>query len=194
MKLLREPLFQFLLIGAALFAVFSFAGRWTPDAENQIQITSAQIAQLIKGFRIDFNREPTPQDVQKLITDYVREEVLFREAKKRGLDQEDSGIRQRLRNRMETFNANVVTESPTDQQLQAYLEAHADRFRKPDGTLPAIDDIRPTLTAAYVAGQRQAAADKAYEALKSHYRIKIDPVPADALQPATATAPTAEAS
>jgi hypothetical protein len=95
---------------------------------------------------------------------------------------------------MEDFNTNVVVESPTDQQLQAYLEAHPGRFRRPDGSFPTIDDIRPVLTTAFVAGERQAAADKAYEALKSHYRIKVEPVPPDALHPATTTAPAAEAS
>ena len=97
MNLLREPLVHFLLIGAALFAIFSFAGRWTSDAENHIEISSAQIKQLIEGFRIDYKREPTADDVQKLIADYVREEVLCREAWKRGLDRNDTVIRQRLR-------------------------------------------------------------------------------------------------
>jgi hypothetical protein len=64
-----------------------------------------------------------------LIRDYVREEVLAREAVALGLDQDDTVIRRRLRQKME-FIANDLTvpAEPTEKELEEYLAKHSDRF------------------------------------------------------------------
>ena len=60
----------------------------------------------------------------------MREEVYCREAMALGLDKDDTVIRRRLRQKMEFISDDIAAISePTDADLNAYLHAHADRFR-----------------------------------------------------------------
>jgi hypothetical protein len=64
------------------------------------------------------------------VQDFVREEVLYREALALGLDRDDTIIRRRLRQKMEFMAEEAAAAArPTDAQLAAYLAEHADRFR-----------------------------------------------------------------
>ena len=65
-----------------------------------------------------------------MIRDRVREEVYCREAMALGLDKDDTIIRRRLRQKMEFVTDDVAAQAePTDDELSAYLNAHADAFR-----------------------------------------------------------------
>jgi hypothetical protein len=77
-------------------------------------------------------RPPTPVELKGLIDDYVAEEVYYREAIAMGLDQDDTVIRRRLRQKME-FIADGIADAaePTDAQLQGYLEQNAAKFARP---------------------------------------------------------------
>jgi len=58
--------------------------------------------------------------------------VYYREAVAMGLDRDDLVIRRRLRQKMEFISADVAAATPpTDAQLQAYLERHAEKFLMP---------------------------------------------------------------
>jgi hypothetical protein len=60
----------------------------------------------------------------------VQEEVYCREARALGLDKDDTVIRRRLRQKIEFVTDDVTAlAEPTDDQLGAYLKAHADAFR-----------------------------------------------------------------
>lgn len=68
----------------------------------------------------------------RVIDDYVKEEVFYREALALGLDRDDTVIRRRLRQKMEFFgDAGAAALAPGDAELQAYFEAHRERFAKP---------------------------------------------------------------
>ncbi len=130
MKLLREPLVHFLLLGAGLFVVSGLVGRRTGDDPGQIVVTRGQIEHLATGFGRFHRRPPSPDEVEGLIRDHVREEVACREAVALGLDREDPIIRQRLRQKMEfIFDDVAAMAEPTDEQLRGYLEEHPDAFR-----------------------------------------------------------------
>jgi len=180
MKLLREPLVHFLLLGAALFGVFSLLGKVTGDRAAQILVTPDRIQQLISGFNLDFKRPPTTQEVDRLIDDYIREEVLCREAWVRGLDREDPIIRQRLRQRMEFFNEDTTeAAAPTDQQLLDFLHEHPETFRIA-GRTPELSEVRTTVESAWVAAHRKEFRDAAYQQLRKNYIIRVEPLKAAA--------------
>jgi hypothetical protein len=80
-------------------------------------------------FEQTWQRPPTPQELEALIQDHVREEVYNRQARKLGLDIDDAVIRRRLRTKMEFFDENAAgLATPTEQQLEQYLQQHAARF------------------------------------------------------------------
>jgi len=128
---LKEPLFHFLLIGTGLFMLYG----WQADdtvRPDQIIFTEAKIDRLINMWERKWQRLPTQQELQGLIDQQIREEVLYREALAMGLDKNDMMVRRRMSQKME-FISNDLTSlaEPDDVQLQAYLDSHPDKFAIP---------------------------------------------------------------
>lgn len=130
-RFLREPLIHFLALGAGLFVLYAIVNEETTERPDRIVVDEAQVMRLAEQFQRIWMRPPTRQELRGLAEDYVKEEVLYREAVALGLDQDDLVIRRRMRQKMEFLNTDLVEQrAPTDAELQAYLNAHADKFRR----------------------------------------------------------------
>lgn len=129
-RVLREPLLHFLLLGTAIFAAYSFLSKSSNDEPGKIVISAGQVAAITESFTRTWRRPPTPEEMDGLIRDRVQEEVYCREAMALGLDKDDSIIRRRLRQKLEFVTDDVAAlADPTDNDLNAYLKAHAETFR-----------------------------------------------------------------
>ncbi len=129
---LREPLLHFLLLGAGLFLLFRLVGG-DSQAPKEIVVTEARVEALAESFARTWMRPPTAQELTGLVDDYVKEEIFYREAVTMGLDRDDVVIRRRLRQKLEFISEDVAAaQEPTEQQLQDYLDAHAEKFVEPD--------------------------------------------------------------
>ncbi|HXV60323.1 MAG TPA: peptidylprolyl isomerase [Vicinamibacteria bacterium] len=127
--LLREPLVHFLVLGAGLFLWYGVSGGG-PAADSRIVVSPGQIDQMVEIFGKTWQRSPTRVELEALIEDYIREEVLFREAMAMGLDQGDTIIRRRLRQKIEFLAEDLIPASdPTDEQLQQFLRGNPEPFR-----------------------------------------------------------------
>lgn len=137
--LVREPLVHFLLAGAALFVLLGRGGDAGPD-DFRITVDEAEIARLTATWEQTWQRPPTRDELDGLIDDFVREEILYREALRLGLDEDDTVIRRRLRSKME-FLARAEAESvmPEDTELQAWLDNNAARYAA--GTRTSFEQI-----------------------------------------------------
>jgi hypothetical protein len=130
MKLLRDPLLHFVLLGAVIFAIYGLVSRHSTAKPGEIVVTQGKVENLVTGFTRTWQRPPTQEELLGLIRDYVREEVAYREALAMGLDRDDTIIRRRLRQKWEFLNDNLATQAePTDADLQAFLQAHSDKFK-----------------------------------------------------------------
>jgi hypothetical protein len=130
MKLVREPLVHFLLLGAALFVLAGLLSKGSGADPGKIVVTTGQIEHLAAGYERVHQRPPSSDELDALIRDWIREEAYYREAMALGLDRDDAIIRQRLRQKMEFISTDVATAAePTDDDLQRYLDAHAEAFR-----------------------------------------------------------------
>ena len=130
MKLLREPLLHFLVIGALLFGVFQLADADDEPAPGEIVVSAGQIANLEAIFSRTWQRPPSAEELDGLVEDYIRDEVLYREAVAMGLDRDDAVIRRRMRQKME-FVADVMADvEPTDAELKTFVAEHSERFRR----------------------------------------------------------------
>ncbi len=127
----REPLVHFLLLGAVLFIAYGLVSKpGSSDGPGKITVTHGQIENLVSGFAKAWQRPPTSEELAGLVRDLVREEVYCREAMALGLDKDDTVIRRRLRQKMEFISDDIAAmPEPTDADLNAYLQAHTDRFR-----------------------------------------------------------------
>jgi len=132
-RALREPLVHFLLIGALLFAVYAWL---TPSSaqpsSNRIELTAADLNLLRITWTAQWQRPPTPAELQGLIETRVRQEVLYREALTMGLDQNDEIIKRRLAQKMEFIAEDVsALGAPKPEELKAWFENNAAKFVLP---------------------------------------------------------------
>ena len=128
-RILREPLLHFLLIGTVIFAAYGFVSKRGSNQPGKIVISAGQLAAMAEGFARTWRRPPTSAEIEGLIKDRVQEEVYCREAMALGLDKDDTIIRRRLRQKIEFVTDDIAAlAEPTDEELSAYLKAHADTF------------------------------------------------------------------
>jgi PPIC-type PPIASE domain len=130
MKIIREPLFHFLLLGAAIFAVYGLATRHKTDKPGEIVVTQGTLENLVTGFTRTWQRPPTEEELQGLVRDYIREEAAYREALALGLDRDDMIVRRRLRQKLEFLSDELATRTePSDTELQSFLQTHTGLFQ-----------------------------------------------------------------
>ena len=127
-RLLREPLFHFLLLGAGLFLLYGWLQGGLPGAPDEIVVSRAQVQGLQLQFERAWQRPPTEQELQGLIDNWVREEILYREGLAMGLDRDDPIVRRRIGQKVEFIVDGMTPEAPTVEELQAWLDAHPDRY------------------------------------------------------------------
>lgn len=131
--LLKEPLFYFLLVAGFLIGIEKTL---LDDAEQQaatIHISAGDIQRMQQRWQKIYFRTPTNQELEHLIQQQIKEEVFYREAKNRGLDENDSAIRNRLYQKL-AFLAEGLLEQPlpSEEQLRQFLINQRDKFVVPE--------------------------------------------------------------
>jgi hypothetical protein len=163
LRALKEPLLHFLLAGAALFAAYAWINR---DADNpnagkaqQLHIGAGDVAWLAENWTTQWRRPPTPEELRGLITDYVNELLLAREARALGLEDNDVIVRRRLAQKLTFLIDDTVRRAePSEAELQQFYQANAQRFRS---------DARISFRHIYFSPQRRAdARSDAVDALR----------------------------
>ncbi len=157
---LREPLVHFLVLGALLFLVYWIRGGGAAAlGSNLIVVPASAVDGLRESWQATWARDPTAAELDVLIEDYVREEILYREALALGLDRDDPVVKRRMREKLEFVLEDLAQpEEPDDAELEAYLEAHADEFRIPPSfTFEQVFLSRDRGDAAHAESERLAA-------------------------------------
>jgi hypothetical protein len=132
-NLLKEPLLHFLLLGAGLFLLFDLSSphSGSADTKQEIVVSQGRIQTLQATYEKVWRRPPNEQELQGLIHEYVRDEVFYREAQAMGLDQNDTIVRRRMRQKLEFLAGELGGGvEPTDEELETFLAKHPDRFRE----------------------------------------------------------------
>ena len=129
-----SPLLVFLLLGTGAFAL----DRWLANGDDErrvIRVTEDQVAAIRERWVAQWGRAPTGPELAGLIDDTVKEEILYREAQRLGLDRDDPIVRRRLAQKL-TFMLEDNTEvpAPAVSEVAAHYAAHAGRYRVPHRT------------------------------------------------------------
>ena len=128
--LLGEPMLHFLLIGIALFATYQWMA--PVDSSGRIVITQGLVDDLVTQHVAARGREPSDTELTHLIESYVRDEILYREGVRLGLERDDIVVKRRVRQKIEMIaEEDASTRAPTDADLSAYLVANQARFVQP---------------------------------------------------------------
>lgn len=137
MRLLKEPLLHFLVLGGLLFVVHAAVGPREDNVSSApaIKITEADADWLKEMWTRQWRRPPTDEELARLLADHLREEVLAREAKALELDVDDTVIRRRLAQKMAfLLDDTIHIAEPPESELHALYETRPDIVR----TLPRV--------------------------------------------------------
>lgn len=128
-KIFSEPIVHFLAIGALLFWLFASFSNSDESSDDRIVIKQSDLDVLYANFTRTWQRQPSAQEMNGLLEDWIREEIAYREALALGLEQEDAYIKRRLRMKMELILNDLSNLSPpTDQELAEFLEQNPEKF------------------------------------------------------------------
>lgn len=126
---LREPLVHFLLAGVAIYVLIGWFGNPFGPTDRTILLDAGRKAEIATGFERMMGRAPTDSEMDGLIDRWVREEVLYREALRLGLEVDDPVVRRRMATKMDQLAAaDAETEDVSDTTLERWLKDHPERF------------------------------------------------------------------
>ena len=139
--ILREPLLHFMLVGVALFVAFEWAGTDDAPPADEIRVDQAALVQFLthRDPRLNIDSATTALGSMTrgqhdaLIEEYVREEVLFRQARAMGLDSYDYVGRRRLIAQLDYINRGFIEQTMkfSDDELRAFHKANRERYLVP---------------------------------------------------------------
>jgi hypothetical protein len=134
MKLLKEPLLHFVVIGGLLFAAHAALApsNGAEITASTIHLTAADAEWLKQTWTRQWNRSPTDEELRGLFADQLKEEVLSREARALELDVGDTIVRRRLAQKMAfLLDDTIRTAQPTEADLRALYEKRPELFQTP---------------------------------------------------------------
>ncbi len=133
MKIFRDSITHFVLIGLALVAINHFWNRYQGEQGRTITVSAAEIDRLSVLWANTAGRLPTGEDKQQIIDQYVQQEVLVREAQRLGLGDDDTIIKRRLAQKMDFLvSGESKSTTPSDAELKAWFDANRDKFAAPE--------------------------------------------------------------
>ena len=148
---------HFLALGALVFLLFHLTTDRGETQDGKIVVTRGKVEQLVTGFSRTWQRLPTQEELDGLVEDSIREEVLYREALAMRLDKDDTIVRRRMRQKLEFLTEDTAAAAPsTDADLQGWLDKHPDKFR----VEPTLAFSQVYLNATHAGDNASAAASK----------------------------------
>ena len=135
-RIVREPMIHFFFIGAILFAAyFAVNVNQQEPVENEgiepVLIGESQIAHLELTWEQLWKRKPTKNELERLVNDYIREELLYREALALGLDENDTIVRRRMAQKMAFLSKGTGVEPAESKTLRAWYQQRKDSYAFP---------------------------------------------------------------
>lgn len=123
-SILKEPLLYFFLIASVLF----YMDHKREKEKSQIIVDEKTITYLVKEREKLQLRPLSPSEKKALIEDHINNDLLYREAQIRGLDN-DSRIKRQMIQKMDILLTSEVPE-PSERELKAYFDRHKARYTK----------------------------------------------------------------
>ena len=143
-KLLKDPSIHFLFIGLVIYVACEFIS--PTAAQDEIHISASQQEKLAEIWTRQWGRAPTEKEMELLIQNYLKEEILHRKALAMGLDKDDELVRRRLIQKISFLALDDDEDfSPAESQMKEWYALHKKRFRR-HGTKPGSAEEYPKWT------------------------------------------------
>jgi hypothetical protein len=133
-RILKEPLIQFLIIGACIYGAYALFGVAEDDfRDTTILVDSNRINTMISQWERRWNRLPTRKEINSLIQAYIREDVLYRQAVAMGLNEDDPITRRRMAQKLEFLTSDLSQmQQPREDELEQYFAENQVSYRDSD--------------------------------------------------------------
>ncbi len=163
--IIKDPLTHFLAIGLGLFLLYSIVA--PDDTDTRIVVDEYDINELIAKWNLQWQREPTEDELKGLLDEYIKQEIYYREALSMNLDHNDEIIKRRMAQKIKFLTQDIAENSePSDEELEQYLRENqasymSERrvtfshvFFSPDRRVDAEQDALNSLQSANPQGDR----------------------------------------
>ena len=138
------------------------------DEDKNIFVSDQEILSLISAWRSQVGRDPTDDELARIINNLIDEEILYREALLLGLDQEDTIIKRRLAQKISFLKEESIPEIPTTEELNEYYKNNKESYY-----------IEPSFTFThYYFSENNNSLERSQQALKAlqnNSKVKSDP-------------------
>jgi|TARA_B110000438_G_scaffold67883_1_gene68255 hypothetical protein len=125
---LKHPLFLFSILGSFLF----FVDFWTEYDRQGITVTAAQQQRLSTLWETQTGYAATPAQLDSLIANWIEEEILYQEALRLGLDEQDSIVRRRLIQKLGFIAESEPSEPAEISTLQNFYRENISSYTLPE--------------------------------------------------------------
>ena len=138
------------------------------DEDKNIFVSDQEILSLISAWKSQVGRDPTDDELARIINNLIDEEILYREALLLGLDKEDTIIKRRLAQKISFLKEESIPEIPTTEELKKYYENNKEKYY-----------IEPSFTFThYYFSENNNSLERSQQALKAlqnNSKVKSDP-------------------
>lgn len=125
LTVVKSPALHFAILGVIVSGLYTHLK--PPDRET-IHVTTQTIDALVQQRESIVQNSVTPEERQSLTQAHIEDEVLLREAYKRGFDKSNYRVRKQLLNLMRASLSDVTPE-PSVAQLRAFYDEHQGRYQ-----------------------------------------------------------------
>ena len=115
-RLVTQPLLWFVVISLCIFILDDLI----PEGRDEIFVSESQKDRIALLWKTQTGEEASIQELDSLVSNWIEEEVLFREALRLGLDQDDSIVRRRLVQKLGFIAEAQMGSEPEIAELESY--------------------------------------------------------------------------
>ena len=126
---MRNKVFIFFIIGIFLYLIDIGLNS---DEDKNIYISDQEVVSLISAWKSQVGREPTDDEISRIINNLVQEEILYREALNLGLEREDKIIKRRLAQKISFLKQESILKDFSQNEIIDFYKANRDKYYVPD--------------------------------------------------------------
>ena len=115
----------FLVIGLCLYLIDTSINA---DEDKNIFVSDQEILSLVSAWKSQVGRDPTDDEVYRIINSLIEEEILYREALKLGLDSEDKIIKRRLAQKITFLKQETFADKLSKEELNNFFNANRENY------------------------------------------------------------------
>ena len=122
---MKKKILIFFLVGIILYILDISINS---NEGNEIYISDQEVLSLVSAWKSQVGRDPTDDEVYRIINSLIEEEILYREALKLGLDSEDKIIKRRLAQKITFLKQETFADKLSEEELNNFFNANRENY------------------------------------------------------------------